>query len=166
MSAQEDFSEFKLIPIQVFDSFSICIPSFFREQTEEEIGAMFPSALANNMWLACSEQRDAFLQISGLDDIPPKTKIQELLKQVGGQIGYLTPGFQLLGSGTKAIRGITIACMEYKSHAVTGENHSIVFIFPAKNKFYVGNLTASSEHQKESTQLFFLMMDSLVIKDD
>lgn len=166
MSIQVDFSAFKLVLVQILDSFSLAIPDFLQEQTVEEISAMFPPALTGNMWLACSDQRDVFLQFSGLDNIPPDTKIQELLQQVGGQVGYLTPGFQMFGSGTKTINGITVACMEYKSHAITGENYTIMFILPAKDKFFIGNLTVPFSRQKECTQLFLLMIDSLLINND
>ena len=89
-----------------------------------------------------------------------------MLKQMGAQVGHITPGFQMFGSGTKSVNDITVACMDYKSNSLDGDKYTVMFLFLTKENCYLGNFTTPLTNQKECTQAFLLMIDTLWVKSE
>jgi len=161
---REEFSSFKLIPHAFFDAFSLSVPEFLGELSLEDLTAFLPPPMIGSTNFLCNEKRDISLQISRLDDLGTNLDIKPLFKHMGAQIGHITPGFQMFGSGTKSVNGITVACMDYKSNTLDGDNYTVMFLFSTKKNCYLGNLTVPLAIQKECTQFFLLMINTLWVK--
>ncbi len=165
-STREEFSSFKLISHSFFDTFSLSVPEFLDELSLEDLTAFLPPPMIGSTSFLCNEKRDISLQISLLNDVESNLDIKPLFKRMGTQIGHITPGFQMFGSGTKSINGVTVACMDYKSNSLDGDNYTIMFLFLTKKNCYLGNFTVPLTIQKECTQIFLLMINTLWVKSE
>ena len=165
-SIREGFSSFKLISHSFFDAFSLSVPEFLDELSLEDLTAFLPPPMIGSTSFLCNKKRDISLQISLLNDVDSNLDIKSLLKRMGAQIGHITPGFQMFGSGTKSINGVTVACMDYKSNSLDGDNYTVMFLFLTKKNCYLGNFTAPLTIQKECTQVFLLMISTLWVKSE
>lgn len=160
---RKEFSAFKLVHHSFFDSFCLSVPEFLEEMSLDYLATILPPPMIGNISFLCNKKRDMNLQISLLKDVEPSTDIKELFKQLGAQIGHMTPGFQRFGRGMKSINGVTVACMDYKSNSLDGDKYTVTFLFLTKKNGYLGNYTVPLINQKECTQSFLLMINTLQV---
>lgn len=163
-SIREEFRSFKLIKYEFFNAVLLSIPDFLQEISDEEKKLKLSPALTENVWVASNEKHDIFFQISQLVDIGAQTDLKALFKQMKAQIGTITAGFQLFGSGTKMVNDIEVACMNYKYTSLGGNKYVIMFLFLSERKCFLGNFIAPFDCQEECTSAFLMLINTLHIK--